>query len=256
MTTRSPTAQLQRASAGDDDLRFNGERLRARRLELGLSERRLAALLGIGFSVTILRSLEAGTNDDELNLAGLRRLAATLDLRPHELLTIAHEAQSNRNDQEHGPLADDEHLSATAAIAGALLVEIGRPIPDQVLAELLDINLEELQRVLSALDSTAAAVGLHLRRVHRATALVPHADVLNAEVAQEACRRHLGRSGLDRGQVFVLAKVQREELGKNLSNDTRTRAASLVNAGVLERNASGGFELSGATRFSLCLDSE
>lgn len=73
MTTRTSASPGQ-PGPEDGDVRFNGDLLRARRLELGLSERRLAALLGALFSVTILRSLEAGTNDDELTLAALRRL--------------------------------------------------------------------------------------------------------------------------------------------------------------------------------------
>ena len=137
-----------------------------------------------------------------------------------------------------------------------MLIEVGRPVPKEVLADLVDVTLDDLDEVLATLAEAAEPAGLQLRRVHRAAALVPDTGKVGPDRIREAWRQHLGRTGLDRAQASILGKVQRGELGDTLGNDTRTRAAALVNAGILQRTTSGGsggFSLSDAARFSLVL---
>lgn len=48
-------------------------------------------------------------------------------------------------------------------------------------------------------------------------------------------------------------RVYRGEAFKHLGNDQRGKAAELVNAGILDRTASGGHAISGGAAFSLLI---
>ena len=73
---------------------------------------------------------------------------------------------------------------------------------------------------------------------------------------RRAWRAHLGRRGLDAGQVRFLRQATTGRRVKVMSNPQRVTAGALVNAGLLERTPSGGVEMSGDVRYSLLLEQQ
>lgn len=227
---------------------LDGGLVRARRLELGISERQFAASLGPGFSQTVVRNLEAGTNHDTLTMGTVRRVAALLDLPVRRLLRPD---AADFPAPVPGPRTLEEHVHQAAALIGGVLCELDRPVSVRALADLADITLDVLPQVLTTLDTTVQPAGLRLHRVSGSVALRPREGVLNKDAVREAWRRHLGRRSLDVGQANLVARAARGETIKAVTNDERVRGGSLVNAGILVRTASGGFALSDDVAFSL-----
>jgi transcriptional regulator with XRE-family HTH domain len=109
---------------------LNAELIRGRRLELGLSERKLAAVTGLGQAV--VRGIESATNHKDLTLGELQRLADALSLEATQLL-----ARATEKETPAGPATRDEHLDHAVAETGALLHDIDRLIPVESLAQTL-----------------------------------------------------------------------------------------------------------------------
>lgn len=227
----------------------DGDLVRARRLELGLSERRLTAQIGVGFSQTVLRGIEAGTNHADLTLGELQRLAALLSLPLGQLLTAP--TATEPAPVPAVPSTAAEHRDRAVKLVSALLIEINRTIPEQTLAKLAEVSLSELDAVLGELDSRLRAAGLRVHRVHAGAFIRSVDGSLDRDTALVAWRRHLGRNSLNIGQAKLLHKVTRGAGLKNLGNDERVRGAALVNAGILTRTGSGGFALTEDAAFSL-----
>lgn len=232
---------------------INHTLVRRRRLELGLSERKLTALLGVGVSQTVLRGIEAGTNHADLTLGDIARLAHHLDLPMHQLLTPPSAPDVAATDAETaaGPVTPTAHLDTSVRQVAGVLTELNRGIPAQTLAELVELTLTELDEVLIELDTRLRRAGLRLRRLRGDVYLGADDDSIDQDTVRETWRRHLARRSLNLGQAHLLHRAARGEVVKNLGNDERVRGASLVNAGILERTTSGGFELSADTSFSL-----
>ena len=76
----------------------------------------------------------------------------------------------------------------------------------------------------------------------------------HGETLRTLWRAHLGRRGLDLGQVHTLHQVRSGRRTKTLTNDQQVTVNELTNAGLLTRTPSGGAELSADVRYSLLLD--
>lgn len=153
-----------------------------------------------------------------------------------------------------GPVTLDEHQDRAARRIGAALTGVGKAMPEQVLAELGEITLDEIPAVLAVLDARLAAAGARLHRVLGLVGVRPATDEaagLDEAFVREAWRRHLARVSLNVGQVNVLAKAVRGELSKPAGNDQAVKAAELINAGLLERTDAGGYRPSAAVAYSL-----
>lgn len=233
--------------------------IRSRRLELGLSERRLASRLGVYLTGTVLRSVEAGRNHADLTLGDVCRIAEHLDLPLHRVLTAAADPEPDgrgESTRSVGPVTQQEHLNTHVTKLGAILGEIGRALPEQTIAELLDVPLTGLEPVLVELDARLRKAGLRLHRLHGDTGIRPSESVTTRNTLQEAWRRYFARRSLNIGQVRLLAKAFGGRAAKSTSAGEALCSAALVNAGILQRSASGGFVLTDDVRYSLLLSDE
>lgn len=228
---------------------LNTDLIRDRRLELGLSERKLAAVTGLGQAV--IRGLEAGTNHKDLTLGDLHRLADALALDAQHLL-----AATSATEAAAGPATRDAHLDQHVTQVGALLFDVDRLIPVESLALTTGLTLDQTHEVLAELDRRLRAVGLLLHRLNNAVKIWRTSDAVSRETLQATWRAHLARRGLDIGQVTLLQQVRRGRRSKTLTNDQQVTAAQLVNAGILDRTSAGGVDLSADVRYSLLLDDQ
>lgn len=230
---------------------LDSDLIRARRLELGLSERTVAKHLGVGASQSVLRGIEAGTNHEDLPLGDLNRLADILGLELHQLLT----PPGNQAAESAGPPTREEWLGHTVAQIGALLYDVDQLIPIEALTSTTGHTLEQIQDVLDELDADLRQVGLMVHRLANSVKISRTIDAVSRDTLQRTWRQHVARRGLDIGQVFLLHQTYTGRRSKTLSNDQVTMN-QLVNTGILHRTASGGTDLSPDVRFSLLLDDE
>ncbi len=226
--------------------RLNTELIRSRRLGLGLSERRFAALTGLGQAV--VRGIESGIptrTSPSANWIGWRRHCPSRSPR----CSRRRPRNSSQAEPSTGPLTEAEFVSHCVAMVGALLFDVGRLVPVESLAPTVDLSLDETRLVLNeldglfAVDGAAGASSGQQREVWRASDAVPH------ESLQRSWRSQLARRALDAGQARLLHQTLNGRRAKALTNDQQVTAAELVNAGLLKRTGSGGVELSDDVRY-------
>ena len=82
------------------------------------------------------------------------------------------------------------------------------------------------------------------------------ADAITTDTLRRSWRAHLGRRGLDSGQVQLIHQVRTGRRAKTLTNGQQVRTAQLTNAGIFERTSSGGAQLAADVRYSLLLEVE
>lgn len=232
----------------------DGNLVRAQRLELHLSERKLSEMLGANFSQSVLRGIEAGTNHHDLTIGELARLAALLDLPLGRLLGPAATRTTDEAPVPAGPITRTKHQDAAVAAVAATLIEADRAFPAQAIAMLHGYTLPETDDALDELDRRLAPAGLRVRRVHGNVSIRATEPGLPGTQRRELARRQLARRSLDTGEARILARAAAGELTKATSEDVRVRGAGLVNAGILRRTAAGGFALTDDARYSLHRD--
>lgn len=229
----------------------DGALVRARRLELNLSERKFSEMLGANFSQSVLRGLEAGTNHPDLTLGELVRVAKLLDLPLGRALGPAAHQTTDEPPDPLGPGTHAEHIDAAVASVAAVLIEAEVAFPVQALAALRGYTLEETDEALRELDRRLAPAGLRVRRVHDKASIRATEPGLPGSKRSDVVRKRLTRRSLDTGEARVLARAAAGELHKVSNEDVRVRGSSLVNAGILRRTSAGGFELTDDAAYSL-----
>jgi transcriptional regulator with XRE-family HTH domain len=223
----------------------DGELLRRRRLELRISERRLAR--EIGATVPVIRGMEGGGGAE----LPLRLLAAVADALALDLASLL------RIDSEAAPAS---HEGDVAAI-GAILFEQRRLVQIDGLAAQLGWERTRVEAAAAGLAGALPTVGLSLHRLHasvairRATEAVSDDQLASSYDAAPSGRR------LARAEAAILADVVEGRLvdRTSLSKAKAGALARLVNQGVVDRRRSGspGYEsprLTAEARFSLGLE--
>lgn len=228
----------------------NGALIRERRLELGLSERRVAALMGPSFSQTVVRGVETGTNHSDLTIGELVRLADLLSLPVADLLTTT---AGDDAPQQVGAETLAEFLDRVVPQVSVVLFELGRLVPVESLAETLGLPLADVEAALHELDARLAGVGLCVHRLGNDAKIARRHDAPARGVLKKAWREQAGRTGLNLSQVRLLYRAARGEVPKTLRNPEQVAAGQLVNAGILIRTQSGGVTLADDAAFSLQL---
>ena len=228
---------------------LDAQLIRARRTELGLSERKLSEKLGAGVSQSVVRGIEAGTNHADLTLGDLRRLAHHLDIPLGRLFTD--QTRCTGDAPPTGPATEAQHINDAVGLLASVLQEVGRAVQVSTLAELASLTLDEVDSVLAELDARLSKAGLRLSRVHGDVSIRPANPGPRPTVVREAWRRHFARRSLDLGQARLVYRAYHDDLPRTVGENERLRSASLVNAGLLDRTPSGGFTLSADVGFSL-----
>lgn len=223
--------------------------IRARRLELGLSERRMAALLGSSMSQSVVRALEAGKNHAELTLSDIARICAVLGLQLDDVLTTGRTTAA----PVHGPSTKAQHLDDVTSRLGAALFEIGTLVPIESLAATLDLTLDQVDAALDELHARLQPAGLCVHRLQGGAKVARRHDAVHADELRQHWRGQFARRGLDAGQVRLLRRAALGKVPKTLRNNERVTAGELVNAGLLSRTQSGGVTLTEDVRYSLDL---
>ena len=227
---------------------LDGQRIRARRQELGISERQLAARLGAGASQAIVRGIERGLDQAAITVGEVARLARVLALDVSELLLPATTAPPD------GPNTQEQFLDQAVKRVGVILFELPRLVPLQTLAAALELTLDETEQAVGRLDLVVRPAGLRVHRLFDQVGLRPVASAVPAAQLEAACRADLARRGLSITQSLLLRDIVAGRRTRQLTNAQTVAAGELANAGILTRLPSGGVELSDEARFSLLLD--
>lgn len=218
-------------------VRVDGAVLRQRILDLGLSDRALAAAAGTGQAT--VRSM---TQDDALvghvTVAVLRRLLDETGLTAGDLLDgpdTGHEAPSDGGD---------------TALLAQLLLGDPRAHPRERLAYALGWTLDRLAAAVDAAGAALAPAGL---RVHENTAgmvALRRTDDRAADALRRLQRARDHDDGVDNGDARLLYAVLTGELaGGDVRHGDRPKLATLHRQGVLEIEE-GGTATGGRVRLS------
>lgn len=169
--------------------------LRRHRIDRGLSQRQLAAAIGVD-PLTVKR-IEDGADPGDLPLRVLQRLTTTLGASPAQLLAAATDP------------TDDYDL---AEAIGATLLATGRTTLDD-LARGLSVSCAAVVAAVEALGPRLHAVGMTLARHHDTVWLAPR----QPHVTNTAARRPLTIP-----EARLLRRIQRgENVAGTLSNADR-----------------------------------
>ncbi|KAA1376416.1 helix-turn-helix domain-containing protein [Aeromicrobium fastidiosum] len=225
------------------DPTIDGGLVRARRLELGWSERTFAAHLGEAFSTSMVRSIESGNTSSDLTLGDVRRLAKVLELSSDALLVV----------EGHSATPASSEGSELLRQVGATLRALDSPAPVDALATALGTDLETLAGALTELAATVAVAGLEVRTTDGTVQLVPAFRAAPVEALKDLTRRHLGRVQLDISQANLVSRTARGKRLKSTSNVDRVTKGALLNAGIVETTSGGGLELAEDVSYSLLL---
>jgi transcriptional regulator with XRE-family HTH domain len=201
---------------------LDGDRIRARRLSLGISERELARRLGV--TGVVVNNLERGLNHADQDAGLLADLARHLGLPIADLFTAPPATQA-----EDGAAGD-------AAAVGALVAAAGRGVPATVLADATGWTLDRVTAALDELEVRLSAVGQALLRFGDGEVkLVPRVGAGDRDRLQAMLRRSFARTGMNLRQASMLHRVMRgQATGAEQRNSDRVALAELVNAGLVE----------------------
>lgn len=212
-----------------------------RRLELGLSREALAS--AVGYSAPHLRLLEEGRYDGSrsISLERLGRIADALNIQLSDLLVAARpELDTDR--------ADD------ARRLGAMLMQPTHPATATGLAGSLNLTIGQLHAAADILDCKLHDTGVRLSRTHWGLSADPRA------LAPQALKRSLGIArtveGITKPTATVLYRLIIGKLGRGEMQGarTRTRLHHLINHGIIQSDARGGFLLHPSVAYSLGLE--
>jgi transcriptional regulator with XRE-family HTH domain len=211
-----------------------------RRLELGLTREALAS--AIGYAAPHLRLLEEGRYDGSrtTSLERLGGIADALSIRIGDLLVAA------RPELNADRLDDAQRL-------GALLMQPRHPTTASGLAEGLGFTIGQLHAAADVLDSKLDGCGLRLLRTPWDLGADPR--VLGAQELKRSLAVARTTQGIKKPTAAVLYRVITGHINSGAIQGTRdrTRLHHLINHGVLQSDARGGFLLHSSVAYSLGL---
>lgn len=229
--------------------RLARQRVRTRRLELGLSERDVAAHWGV--STAVVRNVESGLVASDLSLGQLAKLAAILGLDLLELLEGGTEAEQDATPNEG---------AGDAAVLGSLLADTRVLVPIEALAEALGWDLDRTRLALDDLEARLRVTGLRVHRLHHDVRIARIVTTVDPKTLEGFWRIHLARRSITAAQARLLRLVCDGAVDLGNTKDThKVRLPELRNAGLIEAadaqaGTAAAWEPTEAVRYSLLLD--
>jgi transcriptional regulator with XRE-family HTH domain len=184
--------------------------LRKLRHDRGLSQRRLAAVIGVD-PLTVKR-VECGANPGDWPLRILARLAETLGVAPSQLL------------QQVAP--DVERCDGLARRVGGALLERDRTTL-AALATMLDVDISDIRQAVASLDAHLRPAGMSLAR---------HADEVWLVPLTPTRRTTAPERPLSVSEARLLRRIHRgEDVRRNLSqSDRKFTLPALLRGGLID----------------------
>lgn len=236
-------------------MKLNSDRIRARRIEIGLTQRALARRMGAGNA--LVHHIERDGNHGELTLTEIDRLAEALRVDPVSLF-VADPSVAEIDDGDTPPATA---AASTSAIIGGVLLRAQKPVPLSALTEALGLRREDVDSALADLDRRVKPCGLQLH-IHEDCVRLIASDVATVTpgTLKALQRRVLSRRTIDRPQAEILYRtLLGNATAKRISatNNGNVALRSLVNAGLIDepQNDTDVLQLSADVRESLLLDS-
>ncbi len=225
---------------------LDGEFVRRRLAELGLSIRAVGAALGTSGSVVV--RIESGDNHPDLALGVITQLADLLGVNVADLFV------SSQTQDRAGTVAEDVRA------LGSLLFAAETNTPAAALRDALGWTQVRTKAALTELATRLQDVGLQLSSVAYRQRIVRDATAANDEELASLVRAHVTRDGLNLTEASMLARIARGDAPRDPSNHETVAIKTLVNAGLvtLGQQPTPGAErplvLTDSVRNSLLLD--
>lgn len=128
---------------------LDGDLIRRRRAELGLSSRAIASQLGVTGSV--VTRLEAGDNHQDVTLGLVAKLARLLGVDIADLLAT-----------DERVVDDERDLDGAVAAIGSMLLEARIETPGAALRDSLGLSQSVLREAIDELDHRLRGVGMRV----------------------------------------------------------------------------------------------
>jgi transcriptional regulator with XRE-family HTH domain len=211
---------------------LNTEFIKRRRVEVGLSNRALAA--AVGTTLSGLRALERDASQGDLTLAFLERLAGSLGCSINDLIATPAPAT---------PVPVDEpDLAADAATLGRLLYAAGVLTPVAALSEITGWPDQRVNTALEVLGQGLPTMGLVLHRLGNRVAIKGSGDV-DGDLVAAAVRSHLNRDGLNITEMRLLRRILDGDTPPQPTNSEQVALGVLANARLIEPDGPGGWKV-------------
>lgn len=176
---------------------INGALVRTRRLELGLSQRRLARESGFGYAN--LRDIEENDGQNRtITVAELVRLADGLDLEPGRLIGASQAAPAPPAAEPAAVATADDDSRAVAQ----LLLEARSLVYVDDVAHAMGWTYHRTSEALRALDARLAGTGLHVHRCAGRTQIRPLDPP--ADLTTRVANAMTARVGISSAQAKIL----------------------------------------------------
>lgn len=229
---------------------LDGELVRRRRGELGLTESYLGALCGVSSSV--IRRLESGFHQDDLSMRFIAHLVDALGVPLSALIIDPPTAAAAPEVVGDG--------TTDAARLGAVLATAGEPVPLEAACALLDWDTERLDAAAAALNQALEHSGQVLVDAGDALSIAADVAPIDAAAANAAVRAAFMRRRPNLPELRIVHRlaegtvVRREDLdtarGMAIS---RLRAAGVLAPAAKVNTEGDPPELSDDVRYSLLL---
>jgi transcriptional regulator with XRE-family HTH domain len=229
-------------------VRLDVERVRLRRLELGMSQRELARQLGE--SPLFTRALELGHNQAVLSFATLTDLATALGVPFAALFK-----------DPDGPPRPPSPRVETERLVALLLAAGDRWVPATSLAMQLGIDLDEMENLVENARENLRAVGLSIMSSTNGLdiRLTYDVDLVSTEDREEVLRSVNARVDIEEHVAQLVYRVISGKViakGTNASPTGRLLLGRAINAGWIKAptNETDALELTDAVQESLRLN--
>lgn len=220
---------------------LDGQAVRRRRLELGISERGLARKLGV--TAGVVKALESGRNHQSLRLGSVNALAAELGMTVEALLAT-HTA----------PVTSPGDVSDLAAKVITALVMSGGYSHVEALAEMASVTLPEIGGALEEIEEAGQRLGLRAVRTAGGTVRLTPTRADAGDLADRLAEAELSQRGLSHSQIRVLWEVaagRADTEWQRRGGEGRRLAVAFLERSRLVRHEEGCISLTPAARASL-----